>query len=415
MPATQRRLPRWLVGGGVIAVAMAIMNVTNYAFTMLAARLLGPAEYSALAAVMGLLMVLNVLSLGLQATAARRVSANPQHATQIEAAILRTSYVSALGLGLVCLAATPLIDGALRLDGWALSALLAVTVVPLTIMGGQAGVLQGERRWLPLAAIYLTSGLGRIGFGATGLLLRDDALGGMLGLAVGAFFPTVIGWFVIRRHERTPPPAEAATGGMLHELASNSHSLLAFFALSNADVVIARTVLDEHEAGLYAGGLILAKAVLFLPQFVSVVAFPAMASPAGGRRMHLYGLGLVVAIGLTATAGVLVLAPVALTFIGGGEYAEIQSSLWAFATLGTLLAALQMLVYSVLARQHQRMVFAIWGALLTLLTLATLVSSVTALLVTVCLVDGVLLLVLATWSMLTGHASEAQRSEVVAA
>ena len=58
---------------------MGVMNVTTYGFTILAARLLGPAEYGALAAVMGLLLVVNVLSLGLQATGARRVCAAARH------------------------------------------------------------------------------------------------------------------------------------------------------------------------------------------------------------------------------------------------------------------------------------------------------------------------------------------------
>ena len=74
--------------GAAIAVAMAVMNVATYGFTILAARLLGPAEYGALAAVMGLLLVVNVLSLGLQATAARRVSAAPEHVGQIERDVL---------------------------------------------------------------------------------------------------------------------------------------------------------------------------------------------------------------------------------------------------------------------------------------------------------------------------------------
>jgi len=86
---------RALRDGAVIAVAMAVMNVTTYAFTILAARLLGPAEYGALAAVMGLLLVVNVLSLGLQATGARRVSAAPHHRPQIEHEVLATSYASA--------------------------------------------------------------------------------------------------------------------------------------------------------------------------------------------------------------------------------------------------------------------------------------------------------------------------------
>ena len=40
----------------------------------------------------------------------------------------------------------------LRLDSIAPAVLLAIAAVPLTIMGGQAGILQGERRWQALAA-----------------------------------------------------------------------------------------------------------------------------------------------------------------------------------------------------------------------------------------------------------------------
>ena len=94
MPPTPRtarrtsRLPHWLVGSSVIALAMAVMNVTTYGFTILAARILGPAEYGALAAVMGLLLVVNVLSLGLQATGARRVSAASGHDAALHAEVM---------------------------------------------------------------------------------------------------------------------------------------------------------------------------------------------------------------------------------------------------------------------------------------------------------------------------------------
>ncbi len=65
-------------------------------------------------------------------------------------------------------------------------------------------------------------------------------------------------------------------GALWSETFHNSNALLAFFALSNVDILVARNVLGEHQAGLYAGGLILVKAVLFLPQFVVVLAFPSM-------------------------------------------------------------------------------------------------------------------------------------------
>ena len=42
---------------GVIAVAMGVMNLGTYGFTIIAARLLGPREYGAVAALMGLLLI----------------------------------------------------------------------------------------------------------------------------------------------------------------------------------------------------------------------------------------------------------------------------------------------------------------------------------------------------------------------
>ena len=68
-----------LSGGGSIAVAMGIMNIATYGFTMLAARMLGPQPYGALAGLMATLLVISVLQLGLQATGARRIAAEPEH------------------------------------------------------------------------------------------------------------------------------------------------------------------------------------------------------------------------------------------------------------------------------------------------------------------------------------------------
>mgnify|MGYP006178284451 CR=1 FL=1 len=58
-----KRLPALLRGSMVIAVSMAVMNLATYGFTVIAARLLGPSEYGALAAVMGLLLVVVIGSL----------------------------------------------------------------------------------------------------------------------------------------------------------------------------------------------------------------------------------------------------------------------------------------------------------------------------------------------------------------
>src|SRR3954468_6230066 len=383
---------------------MGVMNVTTYAFTILAARLLGPAEYGALAAVIGMVLIVNVLSLGLQATGARRVSATPGDRMAIEHEVLSAGYRSAAALGLLTLLASPVIAVLLHLDSWLIPALVAVTAVPLTVMGAQAGILQGERRWGPLAGIYLAVGLGRLAFGALGLVVERSTLGAMVGVAVGAVVPVVIGAAALRHPARERAPRRRlhrsdrwAEGGVLREVGHNSHALLAFFALSNVDVVTARITLDEHQAGLYAGGLILAKAVLFLPQFIVVLAFPSMASSESRDSARRNSLLLVLAIGSVTVVGVAVLHRIAVEFVGGSAYADIGSLLWAFAALGTLLAMLQIMVYDAVARQHRRAVYLVWAALLAVLCAIPFVSTVAEWLTAVTIADtSALLLLLAT-------------------
>ena len=405
-----------LRGGVGIAVAMAVMNLTTYAFNIVAARVLGPEPYGAVAAILGLLLVLNVLSLGLQATAARRAAAAPDDLPRLEAQIRRATLFCSLGLGLLCLLAAPLFNLALHLDSMATALTVAVAVVPLTMMGGQAGLLQGESRWLPLSMVYLSFGFGRLAAGVVGIMIRPDELGAAIGLAVGAFVPAIVGELALR-HRGANKRLRTAPRPVLREVALSSYALLAFFALSNADVVLARTVLTHRDAGLYAGGLILTKAVLFLPQFVVIVAFPSMARKSDARSTRTKSLFLILAIGGAAVVGTLVLTLVTLpveghhlsvpvVFIGGLAYASLQSDLWGWAALGTVLGLIQLLVYGVLARQHNKAVYLVWAALAVVLALAPRADSPLDLLTVVGTVDVALFLALMLVASRSSTASE---------
>ena len=388
--------------GTSIAIAIGVMNVATYGSTMIAARVLGPQEYGALASLMATLLVFGVLQLGLQATAARRISAEPEHVGQIERSIMGVTYRTALVLGGLLLLATPLLDQLLRLDDLKAAALIGLTVVPLSIMGGQAGILQGERRWWPLAAMYVAAGVPRLVVTTSLILWRPDVFYAMLGVTIGMLAPIALGWLALRskRVVGTSPGHDARS--VLRESFHNSQALLAFFAISNVDVVIARNVLPDHQSGLYAAGLIMAKAVLFLPQFVVVVAFPSLSSPRERRRAMIRGLSIVAALGALATTAAWLLSGLAMIFVGGAEYTEIQSRLWLFAALGTLLAMLQLLVYAVLARQGQRSVYAVWLALVVMVAAGLATSTLTGLLTVVLSVDTVLFVLLfgASFSLL---------------
>ena len=393
--ARRRRLSALIRSSGFLAVCIMVTNIATYGFQIIAARILGPGQYGGVASMMSLLLVVGVVQLGMQATASRRVTETPGQERVIEQTVLRATYRAAIVVGIVMLAASPLVSRVLRLDSIYPALLVAVCAVPLTIMGGQAGVLQGERRWLALAMVYLALGIPRVIVTTAAMWIRPTEGAAMAGVALAQFAPAVVGWWVLRRRADTdarPGPVKPVVVEMLH----GSFALLGFFALSNVDILIARNVLTDHVSGLYAGGLILTKAVLFLPQFVVIIAFPSMSAEASRRSALVKSLALVGGLGACAIAGSWLLSWLAMIFIGGPDYAEIEGLLWVFAILGMVLSVLQLLVYSVLARRSRLSAYLLWMAVAAALALGAMQTTVEGLVWTVLIVDAALAAVLLT-------------------
>src|SRR5215475_12627018 len=146
-PEQEPRAPRlaFLRSATVVAVGMAIMNVAAYGFTLICTHRLIPEQFGAITALLGLLLIGNVASLGLQATGARRLATHTGGDTTVEAdAILTAGRRAAVGLTIVSLLATPLFMWLLHIDSVVAIALLAPTLGFLTVMGAQLGVLQGS-------------------------------------------------------------------------------------------------------------------------------------------------------------------------------------------------------------------------------------------------------------------------------
>lgn len=382
---------RKLRSGVLIAISIGVMNVTTYGYTVLTAHLIGKEAYGAFSALMGALLVIGVLSLGLQATGARRISAHPEQVIAIEQTVLGVGLRSSLVLGGVCLLLTPVLNSVLHLHSLPTALLVGVAAIPLTYMGAQIGVLQGERRWGILGLVYIAQGMGRLVFGVGLLIFWPTEFAAMLGVALGMWVPVIIGALALSRRRAEIPHSEGHPGlDLIREVGHSSQALLAFFALSNSDILVARATMSDSEAGLYAAGLIVAKAVLFLPQFVVIVAFPSMSKQETRRRTLLLAMGLTAALGSIGVLGILLFPDLALLFVGGDDFSAIADDLWKFAIVGTVLSMVQLLVYSALARRQGRAVIMIWTALVILIVGALAVSTATALVVVVMVIDTAL-------------------------
>ncbi|WP_228789795.1 polysaccharide biosynthesis protein [Nocardia puris] len=122
----------------------------------------------------------------------------------------------------------------------------------------------------------------------------------------------------------------------------------ALMALSSADLIVVRMVLEDEDASRYALGAIATKIAFWLPAAVGVVLYPRMAQPAHSARAIRDALAVLSGIGVLAVAGAALAAPLAPLF-AGRDYAPIQGLLWLFALHGAVLAVLQGAVLSAIA------------------------------------------------------------------
>jgi O-antigen/teichoic acid export membrane protein len=373
MPQPTAELRSRLAGAGMVAVAITAMNVATYGFTLVAARLLAPAHFGELTAMMGIILVGNVAALGLQATTARRIatqSTADERAAVIDAA-RRATWIAASVVAAVTLALSPLLQKALALTSWSSMLLVALTLIPLTVFGTQAGVAQGSRRWGRLSILYAAMGAGRLLFGTAAAAIDATPAAVMAGVLVGATVPVAVGWPLLRT---SPPPSispgavvddqspQTDSRSVLIETMHGTHALLAYFALTNADALLARVVLSPQDSGVYAAGLIVTKACLFLPQFVTVVAFPDLAQARDTRTRRIAAL-LIATLGVGVVAGTWLLPDLALVFVGGEDYADVRDLLPLFALEGSVFALLQLLLYDALARRSRIITVGLWTAL----------------------------------------------------
>lgn len=380
-PDTSRGPRRLVVGAGFVAVAISFMNVTTYAFTALVARTVAPSVFGEVTALMGILLVGSVAALGLQATTARRLATCPaDRRTHVVEDAARATLVIGSAATLLVLVLSPLLQRILALQHWAPLAVVAVTLLPLAVFGTQAGVAQGTNRWRHLALLFVGVGVGRMVCGSLGALVSPSATGALVGVLVGALVPVAIGWrLLMAPHGSDHRPA---TRDMVVETLLGSQALLAFFAVTNADAVLARVVLSADDSGRYAAGLIVAKAALFLPQFVAIVVFPTLARSErpGVRRAALLS---VAGLGAVAGLGTWLLPDLALVFAGGDRYAQVTNLLPLFAVEGAVFALVNLLVYDSLAQRSARMVIALWSVLAgVVLTVVLFVDTLTGLVLT---------------------------------
>lgn len=343
-----------------MVVLTLVGSALNYGSNILFSHVLAPVGYGELTALFALSVVLVVPMGAAQTMVAERIAVHnaegrvDQVRYVVRHAAAHVAVIS-VGVGVLYVAATPLVVSALSLR----HAGVALALTPVLVLGFMVplalGVLQGLERFTAYGVLLLAVAVSRIGFGLPWAAVEHGAGGALGGQAVGMFVVLcAVAWLLRRLNPGRG--TGAATSGLkrrpdVRTLAA-SGAFIGFAVLSNLDLVLAKIFLSPHDAGVYAALSTVGKVIIFLPAAVAVVMVPSAAKAqhnTGSSAQVLRVSALVVAGSCVLVAIPAVLVPhLIIKVMFGSKYLSAVGGVLPMVIAGVGLAMTYLLVvYSV--------------------------------------------------------------------
>ena len=357
--------PRAALARGLVFVGAATMigNGAAYLLSMVSARVLSPADFGALGALLGLLVIISTIGIATQAFTARRVAVATDDRSLVEGEAIRLSVI----------VGGSIIIGGLLL-AWPVGTVFQIPLIAVAsgiasigfvvIGSASMGVAQGREEHVRLSWAFIANGVGRAAGGVFGVLVLQSVTGVGIGVLVGCAVGALIAYRIICPGAWGP----RISAGVPIEFAHVVHALFVLFTLTNVDVLLARIFLTEDQSGEYSVGVLLAKIAFFLPNAIIIVLFPKMTGGNSSRTVYI-ATGLTAFLGLIVTSFSFFFGDLVVRILGGAQYTELGSEAWLFALEGSAFALVQVLLYARLATQDRSAVAAVWVALVVLVVI----------------------------------------------
>jgi hypothetical protein len=342
-----------LASGVVLAVLMLASHAASFGFAIAGGRLLSPADFGILTALLGIVLVGMAPGMAVQALTAAGTLGGP---VTIDARLARRL---ALGIGGVVAALMGVLGPAIGTTHpvTVLSIAGAAAVLPLT--AAKEGVLQGQGRFVALGAVLFVGATVKLSAGLVGMGTTHAVWAAAVGIGLGYLAQLRLS------HRLTgglhvPPRGQGLRLTSTVVTAVTTMALL--LALVHVDAVLAPILLEDLLAGQYAVGVTGARIVFWGPQFAVFLLYPRLVIDDRRRVVVVAIAGLTVAGALGAVVAGMI-GPWLVESIFGARFAPIGAELWRFAWFGTAILGLQILALSDLATGRRESMWLLAAAL----------------------------------------------------
>jgi O-antigen/teichoic acid export membrane protein len=292
-----------LSGSFVMLVAMMLVNVFNFAYNMVMARLLGPAAFGNINAAVTLLLLASCVSLAFQLVCAKFVARN--QADSGKAAIVHNllgkAWIVSLALGAILFLAQKPVASFLNVPSPWIIGILALGIAAYAPLGVKRGAMQGVCAFPRLGTNFVLEAVVRFFVGAGFVVAGYGVLG-----AVGAISAAVItACFLPRLPSQLRVQPGAAEPLSLAEAVQAIVFFIGQVIINNIDILMVKHYFPSDPAGIYAAISQIGRLLYFASWFGVVNAmFPVAAAASSEpdkaqRKAHGIGLPLLLVLGLS--------------------------------------------------------------------------------------------------------------------
>lgn len=340
---------RVLSGSIVMLLGSVCVASINFGFNVSMARLLGPALFAQVAAMVTLLMLLSSVSLSFQMVCAKFVARNGTLRGKLAVFhdLRRTAWIVGLGIAVAFLLARYPVAEYLRMPDSRLLIVFALGMAFYTPLGVKRGNIQGLCQFGALSRNYIFEAACKLVMAIAMVELGYAVIG-----VVGAISASIVAAMLLPGPKAENSALITESGEVIPASFREAIQAIVFFigqvVINNIDIILVKHFFTAELAGLYAAVALVGRLLYFAAWSVVSAMFPISAASRDESMKHVLVVPLLIVLAMSVVfIGILALFPHFIIQLVLGESfrsAEPLLSLYASAT-GLYVLAVVLMTY----------------------------------------------------------------------
>lgn len=263
-------------GSAIMVIGLNSVSFINYLYHLVMGRMLGPANYGELAALISLIGLVGIIPASVNLVITKEVSSakNDGEVSNLVNWFKAKIFVASLVFSVIMLIASPFIASFLNIQSIFYLILIAISFLFSIQASLNRSILQGLLKFKEMVITILVENTTKLIISIFLVYLGFQVGGVMLALVVSALLGLYMTNFYLRYRPIKGINFSPNIKSMLTFIIPVGIQSIATTSLYSSDVILVKHFFPSHEAGIYAALSTLGKIIFFAAGPISAVMFP---------------------------------------------------------------------------------------------------------------------------------------------